>query len=513
MKRFTKILFVLIVFFASGKIYSQQVARATDVQIVTEPGTKIVVEGGITFKGTTNWLNNGETHLYKTTMPSPEGWLDSTASGVLDNLGTGHVFFRGNNRQSFYGKTRFYNLSIRNTAGDTLLSAMEVKNTLNLDTGYFVTRRGYGNDSLLVSNPATTAIASSSNYTKSWVNGRLSRTGNATAAFYLFPVGGADSPYAPVKLQKLNTTTATWTAEYNFAQPFDRTNIFNPPVDHISEVEYWEISSNNQASTDDDARLSLSWRGQSHVSANPVIRDSLIVAQYINNGGLIWDVPGSWTPPGNSVGADSLFGFVTSFAPSNNYTYDERRFTLGTISRYNALPVKLLYFAAIADGNKVRLIWETANEQDVLRYVIEKSLNAVNFTSIGSVNSRQLSQSEYTDFDLTPAKGWNYYRLKIIDKSGISFYSPVRRVKFENGFEQVKLFPVPASTELNILLPTSYLNQITLQVTGVDGRFIATLKPTTSRVILNVKPLAAGTYFIQILKTSGSKETYPFIRQ
>ena len=330
MKRFVKILSALIVFFASGKIYGQQVARASDIQMVTEPGTKIVVEGGITFKGTTNWLNNGETHLYKSTVPSPEGWLDSTATGVLDNLGTGHVFFRGNNRQSFFGKTRFYDLSIRNTAGDTLLSSMEVKNILNLDTGYFLTNRGYGNDSLLVSNPATTAIASSSNYTKSWVNGRLSRTGNVTAPFYLFPVGGADSPYAPIKLQKVNTTTATWTAEYNFAQPFDRLNIFNPPVDHISEVEYWEISSDNQASTDDDARLSLSWRGQSRVSANPVIRDSLIVAQYIDNPPFSWNVPGNWAT-GNTSGADSLFGYVTSNAPTNSYTYDERRFTLGTI--------------------------------------------------------------------------------------------------------------------------------------------------------------------------------------
>ena len=182
-------------------------------------------------------------------------------------------------------------------------------------------------------------------------------------------------------------------------------------------------------------------------------------------------------------------------------------------SRYNALPVKLLYFTAIADGNKVRLNWEAANEQDVLRYEIEKSLNAANFASIGSVNSRQLARSDYTDFDLGPAKGWNYYRLKIIDKSGNFFYSPVRPVKFENGLEQVKIFPVPASTELNIQLPTSYLNQITLQVIGVDGRFIASLKPSTSRVILYVKPLAAGTYFIQILKANGSKETYRFVKQ
>lgn len=496
----------------SGSAFSQQVARATNVQMVAEAGTRIVLEGGISFTGGSNWVNNGETHLYKTTAPSPEGWLDSTATGVLDISSTGHVFFRGTNRQSFYGKTRFYNLTLRNPGGDTLLSSCEVRNNLNLDTGLIFTNRGYGNDSLLVSNPATTAISSASNFGKSWVNGRLSRAGNATAPFYLFPVGPADSPYAPIRLQKVNTSTASWTAEYNIAPPFDRTNIFNPPVDHISEVEYWEITSDNQASIDDDARISLSWTGRSRVSAISTIRDSLIVAQYIDNPPYSWNVPGNWVT-GNTAGADSLFGYVTSNATSNNYTYDERRFTLGTISRYNALPVKLLYFTALADGNKVRLNWETANEQDVRRYEIEKSLNAVNFAMITSVNSRQLPQSDYADYDLSPAKGWNYYRLKIIDKSGSYFYSPVRPVQFEQGFEQVKIFPVPASTVLNIQLPASYAGEVTMQVIAVDGRVLATLRPTNTRVMLDVQPLAAGTYFIHITKPGGIKETLRFVKK
>lgn len=497
----------------SCSIYSQQIARASNVQLVSEPGTKIVIDGGISFTGTSNWKSNGDSiYLIKNTAVPVEGWLDSTAAGVLDATSNGHVFFKGTNRQSFYGQTKFYDLTIRNTAGDTLLSSMEIKNILHLDTGYVFTATGYGNDSLLVSNPDPAAIVSTSNHTKSWVNGRLSRTGNVTSPFYLFPIGKTDSLYAPIKLQKVNTTTATWTAEYTYATPFDRTNIFFPPIDHISEVEYWEISSNNQSSTDDDAQLSLSWRGRSYVSANPVIRDSLLVTQYINRPPFTWDAPGSWAP-GRAIGADSLFGYVTSNAPTNNYSFTERRFTLGTYSRYNALPVKLLYFTAIADGSKVRLNWEAANEQETLRYEVEKSLNATNFSFLSSVSSRQMSHSAYTNFDNAPATGWNYYRLKIIDKSGSFFYSAVRPVKFDKGLEQVKIFPVPAATVLNIQLPTSYVNQTTLQVIGVDGKFIASLKPAANMVILNVQPLAAGTYFIQITKTDGNKETFRFVKQ
>jgi hypothetical protein len=509
-------LFLLFAAFFAFKGNAQQVARATNVQMVTEPGTKVVLQGGISFIGTSTWLNNGETHLYKTTAPSPEGWLDSTASGVLINASTGHVFFRGTNRQSFYGKTRFYDLTVRNTAGDTLLSSCEVRNNLHLDTGFVFTRSGYGLDSLLVSNPSVNAISSTSNYSKSWVNGRLSRTGSIigtpSSNFYLFPVGKTDMLYAPVKLSKVNATAATWTAEYWFAPPYDRLNIQNPPIDHISYVEYWEITSNDQFSTNDDARVSLSWRGQSQVSNNAATRDGLLVAQYINNTGFIWDVPGFWAT-GNTSGADSLFGYVNSNSPSSNYTFDERRFTLGTIYLQNPLPIKLIYFTAIADGNKVRLNWEAANEQETRRYEIEKSLNATSFSFLGTVNSRQMQQSAYVDFDNNPATGWNYYRLKIIEKTGNYSYSPVRPVMFSKGREEVQIFPNPVTDILNVQLPGSYLNKAIMQLLSFEGKIVSSFKPTVNNIKMNVKLLTGGAYVIRIIKENGETETHRFIKQ
>ena len=509
---FKKIGLVSLLFWAS-QTNAQQIVRATDVQMVTEAGTKVVVSGGgITFKGTSNWVNNGETHIYKTTAPSPEGWLDSTATGVLSASSTGHVFFRGSQRQSFYGKTRFYDLSIRNTAGDTLLSSCEVRNILNLDTGYIFTRSGYGNDSLWVSNPAINAIASTSSYSKSWVNGRLSRSGNVVGnigTFYLFPVGKTDSLFAPVRLEKGTTHQAVWTVEYFTGFPFDYLNVFNPPIDHVSRVEYWEMT--GVAVADASAKVSLSYRGYSRVSPSALIRDSLIVAQYINRPPFIWDVPGNWVT-GNVTGADSLAGWVRSNG-FGGFSYDERRFTLGTISRYNGLPVKLIYFTAIADGNRVRLNWEAANEQDTRVYEIEKSTNAVNFNYLGAVSSRQTSLSAYTDYDPSPVAGWNYYRLKIIDKSGSFFYSPVRAVRFEKGMEQVKLFPNPATDVLNVQLPSSYVNSSVITVFGADGKLISSRKPAANMVVMNVSSLASGTYILQITKTNGDKETYRFIKQ
>lgn len=505
------LVFFSVVLLALPKLYSQQTARATDVQMVATPGTKIVVSGGISFTGTSNWVNNGETYLYKTTGVNPEGWLDSTAAGVLDLTSTGNVFFMGTNRQSFYGKTKFYDFTLRNTGGDTLLSSCEVRNLLHLDTGFVFTKSGYGNDSLLVSNTSTAAIVSTSNFTKSWVNGRLSRRGNVTSPAYLFPVGKTDSLYAPVKLLKANTNTATWTAEYTPARPFDYLNFWTPPIDHISRVEYWEINSNIASGIDENAKVSLSWRGYSRVSATAGVRDSLLVAQYIIRPPKTWDVPGGWVT-GNAVGPDSLSGYVTSNAYT---TFDsaQRRFTLATYSKFNSLPLRLVYFTAVADGYRVRLNWQVENELDTKTYEIERSLDASNFSRIGTVSARQLPQASYVDYDPSPVLGWNYYRLKIFDNAGRFTYSQIRPVEFKKGKEDLKIFPIPTSDVLNIMLPSSYVNNVTLQVYAIDGKFISAMKPTVNNVQLNALALPAGTYILRILKTNGDTESYRFVKQ
>lgn len=520
MRNTTQKLITLLLVLAAARSQGQQVVRANNVYMVTTAGTKVVINGGISFLGTSNLISTGDSiYLYTNAPVTSADWLDSTATGVMDITSTGSVFLNGSIRQKFYGKTRFYNHFIRNVAGDTLLSSCEVRNILNLDTGYVYTRTGYGNDSLLVSNVATAAIVSTSNFTKSWVNGRLSRTANVAGVgstppispYYLFPIGKTDSLYAPVKFAKFNTNNTTWTAEYFPQQPFNYLNVFSPPIDHISRVEYWEINSNTQGSPDERAYLSLSWRGYSRVSSVAARRDSLLVAQYINRPPFIWDVPGGWAT-GRVIGPDSLSGYVTGNTNSVSFNYDERRFTLGTYSKYNSLPIKLIYFTALPDGNRVRLNWEAANEQDTRIYEVEKSLNATSYTHLSTVTSRQLSQSSYVDYDNAPVIGWNYYRLKIIDKSGSFSYSPVRAVKFEKGKEEVKIFPVPATDVLNVQLPSSYVNNVSLQLLGIDGKFISTLKPSVNNVQINVSILASGTYVIRMVKTNGEIENYRFVK-
>jgi len=522
LKIMKKLVFTLMAAIAL-KSNAQQLVRANgNVQLVTTANTKIVINGGITFLGTSSITSTADSiYLYNYSGGTAGNWLDSTLSGAMITTSTGNVFFNGTVRQSFYGKTRFYNLFVRNTNGDTLLSSCEVRNILHLDTGFVYTKSGYGNDSLLVSNSAIAAVVSTSNFTKSWVNGRLSRIANVTATIipptpyansYFFPVGKTDSLYAPVQFAKFNTNPTTWTAEYFDGLPFNYTNIQSPPIDHLSRMEYWELTSNASSGPDDDAYVSLSWRGHSKVSSSAAVRDSLLVAQYIVPPSQ-WSVPGGWATGRISAGSDSLQGYVTNNTSSMAFDFTNRRFTLATFSKYNALPLTLLYFTALADGNKVRLNWDVANEENTMYYDVEKSLTGTGFSHLLTRTSLQQSRSQYTDYDYAPATGWNFYRIKMVDRSGNFTYSPVRAVKFDKGLEEVKIFPNPATTVLNIQLPSSYAGKVTLQVYGADGKYISSMKPTVNSIQLNVLPLPAGTYILKMTKDNGDVITYPFVKQ
>ncbi len=486
---------------------AQQVAKATNVNLVTSPGTRIVINGGITFTGTSNFKDSGQVFLLSNNIGGRENWLDSTASGVYDANSNGKVIFGSDSLQFIYGATKFYDMRLFNDSGAYLNSDIEVRNQLDLDKGILYTVPL--TTKMYVSNPATTSIASTNGFTTSRINGRLERAANTTSPFYLFPIG-KDTLYAPIKLTKQNTNTARFTAEYFAAVPYDNLNVINPPVDHISDVEYWEITSDIATGPDDDAKVALSWRGYSRVSSNPIVRDSLLVAQYIDESPFHWDVPGGWAT-GNVSGPDSLSGYVTANAYTGSFNFAERRFTIGTFSKNNLLPIKIVSFTAAADGHKVRLNWDIRNDQDINVYEIEKSLTSGNFTYLGSVTSLQKTQWVYTGFDNNPAVGWNYYRLKIIDKNGRFTYSDIRKVKFADGLQQVKIFPVPATEVLNVQLPTSY-TKVMLQLFSIDGKLISSTQPTSNIIQLNVRNLPGGTYVIRIFN-NGETESYPFIKQ
>jgi Secretion system C-terminal sorting domain len=507
-----KIITVTLFLIAVAKIpYAQQIAGARNVQLVTQPATQLVLKGGISFTGTSLLTHKGTVTLLSNPVSGTANWLDSTA-GVMNISSNGLVAFKGGSSlQQVYGPTRFDSLTIQNT-GIHLLQSNEVRQCLDLRQGliYFLNT----SDSIYISNPSLTAIVynTDSLATGSWVHGKLSRRMNSTAGAYFFPIGkilSGDSLYAPVRIEKQNTGAATFSAQYIPAVPFDRNNK-NPVIDHISSQEYWEITSHNFASSgDDDVVLSISWRDYSVVSPTAIIRDSLLVAHYYFDGAFFQWQPEFNPALPNNINGNVSFGYIKTNKIVGDFSMPHLRFTIGTRSPQNLLPLTLLDWNAVKQNRTAVCSWTVSDDRAVEVYQVQRSADGTLFNTIGTVSSRrQPGNSNYIITDHAPLPGRNYYRLKAMG-NGLTNYSAARMLNFDNTQDWV-IYPNPATELLNVKLPVSS-RSAKLRITDAGGKLVAERNVTGLLVQINISALASGIYYMELLQP-GTREVKSFIK-
>src|SRR5207248_469182 len=97
------------------------------------------------------------------------------------------------------------------------------------------------------------------------------------------------------------------------------------------------------------------------------------------------------------------------------------------------------------NGNNSLLAWRMTNENNVLNYIVEKSIDGYNFVSAGSLNGLNTGSQNYSFTDANNANNPAlYYRLKIISKTGSISYSNIVLLKFGAVKNQLTVYPNPA---------------------------------------------------------------------
>ena len=109
------------------------------------------------------------------------------------------------------------------------------------------------------------------------------------------------------------------------------------------------------------------------------------------------------------------------------------------------LPIELLRFDVMKQENDALLKWITLTESNSHYFDIEHSVDGMNFFPIGKVDAAGNSADElnYQFLHEDPAKGINYYRLKMVDLDGSYEYSEVRAVRFDGNNGEIKVYPNP----------------------------------------------------------------------
>jgi hypothetical protein len=190
-----------------------------------------------------------------------------------------------------------------------------------------------------------------------------------------------------------------------------------------------------------------------------------------------------------------------------------------------ATPVTLTSFTGKKNGKSHVISWSTANELNNAGFELERSADAVTFSSISRINSKgnngnSSAALQYNYTDAIPLKGANYYRLKQIDRDGKTAYSSIVNLKGEkvNNLELNVLYPNPATSLLNLSVATPDSRKVTILVTDLAGRTVLTevkqLVSGDNNIQVPVNKLSSGTYLVKILCDNGCETiSSKFIRQ
>ena len=184
----------------------------------------------------------------------------------------------------------------------------------------------------------------------------------------------------------------------------------------------------------------------------------------------------------------------------------EQDIAIGNISFQRAvvLPLTLKSFNGAVNNNSVNLSWESAKEQNLDKYIVEKSTDGVNWQTLTTVMATGSSNArEYNTVDNNAAQV-NYYRLKQVETNGNFTYSQIIRIRKEENEKLVlKMYPNPVISNATININSKsklaahikIYNQFGMQLQHMQRSLIA---GSSNIPVQGLSVLPAGTYIIVV---------------
>lgn len=182
------------------------------------------------------------------------------------------------------------------------------------------------------------------------------------------------------------------------------------------------------------------------------------------------------------------------------------------------LPVILNNFSAALTNNEIELDWQTSQELNSDKFIVEKSTDGINWQTIAVVAAAK--NSDITkNYSITDGQvlAINYYRLKEVDADGSYTYSKVVKItKAEKTDFSVKIFPNPVTATATVTTSSSVsktvhigvfnsngiqvkeiTKQLTIGTNNIDIPAVSTLPNGMYTVVMSGNNTAASLQFIK----------------
>lgn len=114
---------------------------------------------------------------------------------------------------------------------------------------------------------------------------------------------------------------------------------------------------------------------------------------------------------------------------------------VGTFTASGVVPVQLKNFDVSISGKTVTALWQTASEQDLSYFSLQKSNDGKNYKEAGRVNaagnSNNLQSYSFKDEQLDMNARYVYYLLKSVNRDGSYSLSPVKLIRNDGAVKKL----------------------------------------------------------------------------
>jgi hypothetical protein len=303
------------------------------------------------------------------------------------------------------------------------------------------------------------------------------------------------------------------------------------PTDIDSVVLYWEGAYGSeyiiQTSTDN-----VTWTDQYHEYAGNGGMDRIYFSatnvRYVRMYGLqrgtpygyslwefeVYSTPQyAWTPNDGSI-SDTTSASPT-FSPTTTTTYTltipdpclgQTSLNFTIIVDCNPLSIELLSFDGMLNNRQIDLFWVTANEINNDYFIVERSVDAINWNAIGQIDGAGTYTGQLNYLLIDDNLDWTvpgyYYRLIQFDFNGAFSHSDIIFIPLKTDFgNNLVIFPSPVTADQQIHIVGINADSDAFSMYDVSGKSVlnevSTIKVSKDHLLVDVSQLAGGYYMVR----------------
>lgn len=163
-----------------------------------------------------------------------------------------------------------------------------------------------------------------------------------------------------------------------------------------------------------------------------------------------------------------------------------------------SLPLRLISFTGYRNNTINQLQWQTADEANTRRFVIERKTDNSDFNAIGQLPAAGDGNGQYTYSDAAAPVGTAFYRLKMEDLDGNFTYSNTVSLLVPPSQQASKAYPNPGSDKVFIQVYDKNLLHTKAKLLDLNGHllFVFTINDWKQPIAISRQPI--GTYLVQL---------------